>query len=98
MVAQFRVVSSLDFIIIVIVIIIMSNFLVVLGCSDDDSVSLSSPTVPVMSECTKFKLLMIFMLWSGCCSLLLGNKTKPQCLSMHWLHKNIWLLWTFLHF
>ena len=27
----------------------MSNFLVVLGCSDDDSVSLSSPTVPVMS-------------------------------------------------
>ena len=50
------------------------------------------------SNCTKFKLLMIFMLWSGCCSLLLGNKTKPQCLSMHWLHKNIWLLWTFLHF
>ena len=51
MVAQFRVyiVSGLDFIIIVIVIIIMSNFLVVLGCSDDDSVSLSSPTVPVMS-------------------------------------------------
>ena len=45
MVAQFRVVSSLDFIIIVIAI----NFLVVLGCSDDDSVSLSSPTVPVMS-------------------------------------------------
>ena len=43
---QFRVVSGLDFIIIVIV---MSNFLVVLGCSDDDSVSLSSPTVPVMS-------------------------------------------------
>ena len=43
MVAQFRVVSGLDFIIIVIVI--MSNFLVVLGCSDDDSVSLSSPTV-----------------------------------------------------
>ena len=38
MVAQFRVVSGLDFIIIVIVIIIMSNFLVVLGCSDDDSV------------------------------------------------------------
>ena len=115
MVAQFRVVSSLDFIIIVIVIIIMSNFLVVLGCSDDDSVSLSSPTVPVMSvsvspanssslepikrcNCTKFKLLMIFMMWSGCCGLLLGNKTKPQCLSMHWLHKNIWLLWTFLHF
>ena len=32
-----------------VVIIIMSNFLVVLGCSDDDSVSLSSPTVPVMS-------------------------------------------------
>ena len=27
----------------------MSNFLVVLGCSDDDSVSISSPTVPVMS-------------------------------------------------
>ena len=68
MVAQFRVVSGLDFIIIVIVII-------VLGCSDDDSVSLSSPTVPVMSvsvspanfsslepikrcNCTKFKLLM----------------------------------------
>ena len=92
MVAQFRVVSGLDFIIIVIVIIIMSNFLVVLGCSDDDSVSLSSPTVPVMSvsvspanssslepikrcNCTKFKLLMIFMLWSGCFSLLLGNKT-----------------------
>ena len=49
MVAQFRVVSGLDFIIMVIVIIIMSNFLVVLGCSDDDSVSLSSPTVPVMS-------------------------------------------------
>ena len=51
MVAQFRVyiVSGLDFIIIVIVIIIMSNFLVVLGCSDDDSVSFSSPTVPVMS-------------------------------------------------
>ena len=49
MVAQFRVVSGLDFIIIVIVIIIMSNFLVVLGFSDDDSVSLSSPTVPVMS-------------------------------------------------
>ena len=40
-------------------------------------------------NCTKFKLLMIFMLWSGCCNLLLGNKTKPQCLSMHWLHKNI---------
>ena len=105
MVAQFRVVSGLDF---VIVIIVMSFFLVVLGCSDDDSVSLSSPTVPVMSasvspanssllslepikrcNCTKFKLLMIFMLWSGCCSLLLGNKTKPRCLSMHWLHKNI---------
>ena len=34
MVAQFRVVSGLDFIIIVIVIIIMSNFLVVLGCSN----------------------------------------------------------------
>ena len=49
MVAQFRVVSRLDFIIIVILIIFMSNFLVVLGCSDDDSVSLSSPTVPVMS-------------------------------------------------
>ena len=49
MVAKFRVVSGLDFIIIVIVVIIMSNFLVVLGCSDDDSVSLSSPTVPVMS-------------------------------------------------
>ena len=32
-----------------VVIIIMSNFLVVLGCSDDDSVSLSSPTVLVMS-------------------------------------------------
>ena len=32
MVAQFRIVSGLDFIIIVIVIIIMSNFLVVLGC------------------------------------------------------------------
>ena len=47
MVAQFRVVSGLDFIIIVIIIIIMSDFLVVLGCSDDDSVSLSSPTVPV---------------------------------------------------
>ena len=47
MVAQFRVVNSgLDFII---VIIIMSNFLVVLGCSDDDSVSLSSPTVQVVS-------------------------------------------------
>ena len=44
MVAQLRVVSGLDFIIIVIV----TNFLVVLGCSDDDSVSLSSPTVPVM--------------------------------------------------
>ena len=102
MVAQFRVVNSgLDFII---VIIIMSNFLVVLGCSDDDSVSLSSLTVPVMSvsvspanssslepikrcNCTKFKLLMIFMLWSGCCSLLLGSTTKPQCSSMHWLHK-----------
>ena len=39
MVAQFKVVSGLDFIIIVIVIIIMSNFLVVLGCSDDNSVS-----------------------------------------------------------
>ena len=38
MVAKFRV-----------VIIIMCNFLVVLGCSDDDLVSLSSPTVPVMS-------------------------------------------------
>ena len=49
-------------------------------------------------NCTKFKLLMIFMPWSGCCSLLLGNKTKPQCLSMHWLHKNIWLLWTFFAF
>ena len=53
-------------------------------------------------NCTKFKLLMIFMLQSGCCSFLLGNrtttKTKPQCLSMHWLHKNIWLLWMFLHF
>ena len=115
MVAQFRVVSGLDFIIIVIVVVIMSNFLVVLGCSDDDSVSLSSPTVPVMSvsckflftstirtnntvQLHKFKLLMIFMLWSGCCSLLLGNKTKPQCLSIHWLHKNIWLLWTFSHF
>ena len=47
MVAQFRVVNScLDFII---VIIIMSNFLVDLGCSDDDSVSLSSPTVQVVS-------------------------------------------------
>ena len=48
MVAQFRVyiVSSLD---LVIVIIIMSNFLVALGCSDDDSVWISSPTVPVMS-------------------------------------------------
>ena len=46
MVAQFRVVSGLDFIIIVIVIIITSNFLVVLGCSDDDSVSFYSPTVP----------------------------------------------------
>ena len=78
MVAQFRVVSGLDFII--------TNFLVVLGCSDDDSVSLSSPTVLVMPvsvspanssslelikwcNYTKFKLLMIFMLWSGCCSL-----------------------------
>ena len=51
MVAQFRVyiVSSLDFIIIAIVIIIMSNFLVVLGCSDDVSVLFSSPTVLVMS-------------------------------------------------
>ena len=49
MVAQFRVVTGLDFIIRVIVIISMSNFLVVLGFSDDDSVSLSSPTVPVMS-------------------------------------------------
>ena len=44
MVAQFRVVNSG-----LIVIIIMSNFLVVLGCSDDDSVSLSSPTVQVVS-------------------------------------------------
>ena len=49
MVAQFRVVSGLGFIIIVIVTRIMCNFLVVLRCSDDDSVSLSSPTVPVMS-------------------------------------------------
>ena len=49
MVAQFCVVSGLDFITIVIVIIIMSNFLVVLGCSDDDSVSISSLTLPVMS-------------------------------------------------
>ena len=32
----------------------MSNFLVVLGCSDDDSVSLSSHTVPVMSVSVSF--------------------------------------------
>ena len=58
MVGQFRVVNSgLDFII---VIIIMSNFLVILGCSDDDSVSLSSPTVQVVSvSVSPAKLLFI---------------------------------------
>ena len=60
MVAQFRIVSGPDFIIIIIVLIIMSNFLVVLGCSDDDSVPLSSPTVPVMSvSVSPAKLLFI---------------------------------------